>query len=232
MQFKMTRVLPALLFVGALSAQGQYFQLHGGSLSAGGYGQFNTILEQSPRDTNLNYPIAGPNGTTIIGTTSVTNQHQDTTWSAGLLTSFQFHPVAWAGIEMNYGYTRYSEQFSYNSGTPLVGNNVRVPVSEHEATAAYLFHPKHILFQPFMGIGGGAIDVNPAYAQNSGGTNQWRGAGLLEAGFDIPTRSKHIAFRVEGRSLYYRSPNFNTSYLSTRSWRVQSEPVVSAVYRF
>jgi hypothetical protein len=228
----MTRMLPAVLLVGALSAQGQYLKLHRASVSAGGFGQFNTILEQNPRSATLNFTTTSPSGITAPATTTVTNQRQDTTWSAGFLTSFQFHPVAWAGVEMNYGYTRYSEEYSYNPAFSLVGNHVRIPVNEHEATGAYLFHPKHIPFQPFMGIGGGAIDFNPAFPQSTHGTNQWRGAGLLEAGFDLPTMTKHIAFRVEGRSLYYRSPNFSTPYLSTRSWRVQTEPVVSAIYRF
>ena len=91
----------------------------------------------------------------------------------------------------------------------------------------YQFHPKHIPFQPFVNIGGGALDFAP-----NTGQYQWRTAGLLEMGFDLPTHSKHIGFRIAGRSLYYRAPNFNTAAISTREWRVTEEPSVSTYYRF
>jgi hypothetical protein len=221
--------LPLLFAVTMGSAHAQYLKTHDASVSAGGFGQFNTELITDPEPALLpNSPAAG--------SSVVTNERQYTTWSAGFLTSMQFHPVAWAGVELNYGYTRYSEEFAFQQAATLTSTPtsvfLKVPTNEHEATGAYLFHPKHIMFQPFVGIGGGYIDFNPAYPRATGGTNQWRGAGLLEMGFDLPTMSKHIQFRVEGRSLYYRAPNFDSPRISTRTWRAQTEPVVSAVYRF
>jgi hypothetical protein len=121
-------------------------------------------------------------------------------------------------VEVNYGFTHYSELYNFNESSVTAGQQIRVPTDQHEATAAYVFHPRHIPFQPFVNIGGGALDFAPAST-----TNQWRAAGLLEAGFDIPTRNKHLAFRMEGRTLVYRAPNFNTSL---------EEPSLSAVYRF
>ena len=102
-----------------------------------------------------------------------------------------------------------------------------MPTDQHELTAAYLIHPKHIPFQPFIGIGGGSIDFSPSNA-----SNQWRGAGLLESGFDMRTHNPHLSFRIEGRSLYYRSPNFYQPAISTRSWRVTEQPTISAHYAF
>jgi hypothetical protein len=221
------RSLPALLALSAIGAQGQFYKLHGASVSVGGFGQFNRVIES---DTQ---PRTAPFTTPFVGTTTETGQNQYTTQSAGGIASLQFHPVSWAGVELNYAYSRYSELYTYSyANAPGTIDRSRIPTNQHEATGAYLFHPRHIPFQPFMGIGGGAVDFNPAFAAQTGGIHQWRGAGLLEAGFDLPTVAKHIAFRVEGRSLYYRAPDFGSSTLSTRSWRVQAEPVVSAVYRF
>jgi len=223
-------LLPLALAVTAATAHAQIWTLKGANVSVGGTGQFSTILESNPN--NVSSTASGI-------TTTISNQRQDTTWSAGLVASMQFHPVTWAGIEVNYGYTHYQERFSYNQNQNGVISNpqAKVPTDWHEATAGYLIHPKHIPFQPYMVLGGGAIDFNPnaidVYpGEQNSGTHQWRGAGLLEAGFDIPTRNKHLAFRVAGRSLYYRSPNFSTAAISTRSWRVTSEPTISAVYRF
>ena len=193
----------------AATAHAQFYKLKGGSISVGGTGQFDTTLT-----SNGNVASTG------------TNQ-QFTTWSAGFVSSLQFHPVSWAGVEFNYGFTHYQERYAFYYPTSSSQFRVNVPTDAHEATGAYLLHPRHIPFQPFVAIGGGAIDFVPRDAMN-----QWRGAGLLEMGFDIPTHSKHIGFRVEGRSLFYRAPNYYTPQISTRSWRVTEEPEVSAFYRF
>lgn len=215
------RTLPALLALSAVSAQAQYLKTHGGSLSVGGTGQFSTMLEQNNVPVTVN---ANPNGST---TTTVTNQQQFTTWSAGFLTSLQFHPVPWAGIALNYGFNHYQERFQYNfTNTGAVGNT-QVPVDVHEFTGGYLFHPKRIPFQPYLEIGGGALDFAPGVA-----SNQIRGTGLMEVGFDLPTHSPHIGFRVSGRTLIYRAPNFYQPAISTRAWRSTEEPAVSAIYRF
>jgi hypothetical protein len=226
MSITLRRILPILLVSGALSAHAQYLKSHKANISVGIDGQFSETLNAEPE----NSPAAAP--LPVSGTYSVIvgNKQQYTTTSAGFLGSMQFHPVAWAGVELNYGFTHYQERYAFNyvnTSTPTAPEQVRISTDVHEATAAYLFHPKRIPFQPFMGVGGGALDFSPI-----GITNQWRAAGLLEAGFDIPVPSTHIGFRVEGRSLYYRSPNFRSSAISTISWRVTAQPVVSAFYRF
>lgn len=205
-----------------LAASAQFYKLKGGSLSVGGTGNFNTTLTSNSVSGVYNVPQTGGG----VLTTTVSNEQQYTTLSAGFLTSLQFHPVSWAGVEFNYGFNHYSERYGFNYATTTASQLVNVPVDTHEATAAYQFHPRFIPFQSFVNIGGGAIDFAPGIA-----SNQWRGAGLLETGFDIPA-SKRIGFRIEGRALVYRSPNFYTPALSTRSWRVSEQPSVSAYYRF
>lgn len=215
------RTLPALLALSAVSAQAQYLKTHGATLSVGGTGQFSTILEQNnvPVTVNVN-----PNGST---TTQVNNQQQFTTWSAGFLTSLQLHPVSWAGVALNYGFNHYQERYQYNFANTGATGNTQVPVDVHEFTGGYLFHPRHIPFQPYVVIGGGALDFAPAVA-----SNQFRGTGMLETGFDLPIHNEHIGFRIAGRTLIYRAPNFYQPAISTRAWRSTEEPTVSAFYRF
>ena len=218
------RTLPVVLAFSAasLSAQDTYLKAHGASLSVGGTGQFSTLLESNSQYVPLTYSI--PNGTE---TTSVFRQQQFTTWSAGFVTSLQLHPVSWAGVGINYGFNHYQERYLYQYATNSSYGQTHVTTDAHELTGGYLFHPKHILFQPYVEVGGGAIGFYPTQ-----GSTQWRGAGLLETGFDLPIKNEHIGFRVSGRSLYYRSPNFGNPQISTRSWRVTEEPAVSAFYRF
>jgi hypothetical protein len=152
---------------------------------------------------------------------------QQTTNSPGLVFTLRDHPVAWAGVEFNYGFTRYSQRYTYQVAGTNTFSTLSDSNSVHEATAAYLFHPHFRHLQPFIGIGGGAMDFMPTQ-----GPNQWRGAGLLEAGLDIPTRNPHFGFRAQGRSLFYRAPNFNIVGASSKSWVATTEPSGGVYFRF
>ncbi len=220
-------IVALLVAVNAPAQWSQYAKQHGVSISVGATGNFVTPLTTNPKTQSFNTVV--PPGVTLTDT--VSGQWQYITSSPGFLTSFQFHPVPWAGVELNYGYQHYSERFGYIlASKPNVAQLASVPTTTHEATAAYQFHPKHIPFQPFVNIGGGAIDFVPT----AGGPNQWRGAGLVETGFEfgMPYTQQKLALRIQGRGLFYRAPNFNNSLISTNSWRVSSEPSASFVYRF
>lgn len=220
----------SLLICAVAAAQGQFRPLHIGNVSVGGSGQFNTVLTSNPQPASLASPY------NFITSTPL---RQDTTLSAGFVASMQMHPLPWAGVQLNYGFTHYQERFQYQYATPGINSSINtamVPTDWHEATAGYLLHPRFLMLQPYVVVGGGAIDFNPRGGATAltptMGTHQWRGAGYLETGFDLPTPSRHIAFRISGRSLYYRAPNFDTPAIGTRSWRVTSEPTISAVYKF
>ncbi len=220
---KIAYLLSTALLAASFTGNAQFRRFELGSVSVGATGQFTKVLTVNPTPATYPFLVRGQSIQFI-------NQNQDTTGSAGFITKFQFQPTKFAGLELNYGYSKYSELFSYNT----TGNttnattraNVRVKTYWHEATGAILIHPKHIPFQPYVGIGGGAIDFDTR-------DNQWRGAGLLETGFDIPImKNGKSGFRIGGRSLYYRAPNFNSTLFSTRSWRVTAEPEISSYYRF
>lgn len=211
------------LMLAAVTAQAQFNRLKGATLAVSGTNLWSTPV------TNDATPA-----TVIVGTApnasrqTIYGQQQGATSKPGVLATFGFHPVSWAGVELNYQFAQYDEVYSfYYSGQPGVRQYARVPTAFHEATAAYQFHPPHIKFQPYVNVGGGAIDFYPYLA-----SEQWRGAGLVETGFDIPTKSPHLAIRVQGRALIYRAPNFGNPGLSSRSWRVTEEPTAGLVYRF
>ena len=214
-----------MLIAAGSMAQAQYFKAHGASISVGATSPFDKELTSSP-SSGL-YTIPTPTGGVI--NTTVSDQKQYTTDSVGFLSSFQIHPKPWAGVELNYGFSHYSERYGFDYSAATTAQTTNVKTDMHEFTGAYQFHPKHIPFQPFVNVGGGALDFNP---RGQGVSSQIRGAGLLEAGFDLPTYKGHIGFRLEGRSLYYRAPNFYDAAVSTHSWRVSIEPSISTYYRF
>ncbi len=184
-----------------LSAHGQVYKLHQADVAVGGTGQFTT------------------------STTSQDNvPHQATTDSAGFLLTLRDHPLSFAGVEFNYGYTKFHERFTSLQSAPLAN----LPASVHEATGAYLFHRNYKRFQPFVGVGGGALFFNP----QQGTLSQTRGVGLFEVGAEVPTSNPHLGFRVQARSLNYRAPNYNQPAISSSRWVSTNEPSASVFFRF
>lgn len=223
MKFSLKQAVPLCLMLAAVSVQAQFYRLKGATVAVSGSNLWTTPLVDDPT------PVV-----TTVGTSpnalreTVSGQRQGATSKPGVLAQFAFHPKPWAGIEINYQFAQFDEVYQFNySSQPSAVQSARVPVAFHETTAAYQFHPKHIKFQPYVNVGGGYIDFLPYLANE-----QWRGTGLVEAGFDIPTKFPHIAIRVQGRALIYRAPNFYNSALSTRTWRVTEEPTAGFVYRF
>lgn len=223
MKFGIKHAASLGLMLAATGAQAQFNRLKGATISVSATQEFTTPL------TNNASAVPATVGTppnalrqTVFG------QEQGATSKPGVLASFGFHPVSWAGVEVNYQFVQFEQQYSFfYSGSPSTRRYAPTAVAFHEATAAYQFHPKHIKFQPYVNVGGGAVDFLPYLA-----SNQWRAAGLVETGFDIPTKSPHLAIRIQGRVLIYRAPNFNNSAISTRGWVATEEPTAGLVYRF
>jgi hypothetical protein len=178
-------------------AEGGFHVLHNVELGGGAIGQFTPVLP-----------------THNAGAT------QSTTDSFGGLFTFKDHPVSWAGIELNYGFSEFTERY----GSPA---NFRVKTAMHEATGAYIFHPHLRKMQPFLALGGGYIGFMPAL-----GSTQWRGTGLAEVGFDVPTSNPHMGFRFQGRALVYRAPNYYNGAVGTVNWVATTEPMAGVWYRW
>ncbi len=203
---KTTYFLAPLCVAAAVCSQAnaQFYKLHNVDLSGGAIGQFTP---------------------TLTSNSSITNT---ATESFGGIFSVREHPFSFAGVEVNYAYTELSERYSApNTGAVGSQYTARTQTDMHEATAAYLFHANIHHFQPYIAVGGGALDFVPKLGQN-----QWRGAGLVQVGFDIPTSNPHMGFRVMGRSLIYRAPNYFQPNLGSKSWVATVEPSLGVFYRF
>jgi hypothetical protein len=221
--YKITPALPVLLIALGSIAHAQYFKDHAVSISVGATSPFDHQLTSHP--TTGTYTIPTPAGGDID--TTVSNQTTSITDSAGFLTSIQFHPRSWAGVELNYGFNHYARNFDFTYSAANTAQSLEVKQDVHEFTGALQFHSNRKILQPFVSFGTGALDFDPRNL-----SNQIRGAGLLEAGIDAPTYKGHIGFRFEGRALFFRAPNFYQPAISPSSWRASMEPSISTFYRF
>jgi hypothetical protein len=227
------RVLTPLALAAICTAAGhaQFMKKNNVSISVGGFGQYSRSLDSDAVPVTYSYPITPGNNET----TTIYPYRQAPTNSFGGVASLQIHPLPYVGLAFNYSFTHFNEWTQYAVAPNLGLNQLQshaVPTDMLEYTGGYLFHPvkRRIKgIEPYVEIGGGYLDFR---GRDGNGDSQFRGAGLFETGFELPAGNEHISFRAAARSLYYRSPNFDSTTLAVRDWRVTMEPTVSAVYRF
>jgi hypothetical protein len=189
--------------IGAANTSQAQSKFHGADIGVAATGQFTTSITSQDFATN---------GSAL--------PHQWTTESPGVLITVRDRPVPWAGMELNYQYTKFDENF-FTSGP------ISIPTNVHELSAAYLFHMHMHKLAPYIGVGGGGLDFVPA----SGITSQWRGTGLVDLGLDVPTHSKW-GYRIGARDLLYRAPNFYNAGLASSRWVSTEEPYGGVYIKF
>ncbi len=180
------------------------------------------------RDANVGF------GATGLFTSSLTNQtnvpHQAETGSLGFLLTFRDRPVRFVDLEANYQYSSYTERFTAQNNSWVTN----VPLSFHEFTGGYIFHTQPDRFhplrpKPYVVVGGGAIYFNPSPVHVH---TQIRPTGLFELGVDLASFNTHVTYRLTGRVLSYRAPNFNNAGIATSAWHATVEPGVSVVLHY
>lgn len=166
-----------------------------------------------------------------------------TTPSAGFLATFQQQIRPLQGYDINFGYTRLTENYERNQGTfnpaPGVISGVfsrgSIPADVFEISSAYVVkRPQHgSRFQPFAEGGGGVLIFSPTTAPFEGHSS-YRASFLVGGGVDYKISDK-FALRAEYRGLIYKNPDF-AAVLSavpvSKYFTVTSEPTVSLRYHF
>jgi opacity protein-like surface antigen len=156
---------------------------------------------------------------------------QDPTNSGGFLASYRLAFGNHSGVELNYGYSRSSQNYTDAFLGPLAGQQANV----HEATAAYVFSLNRSgRLDPFVLGGGGALIFSPVgnfFSSITEADTQAKGTFLYGAGVDYRLM-RGLGLRLQYRGLVYEAPDFGLSALSTGSWTHTAEPSVGLVFRF
>ena len=166
-----------------------------------------------------------------------------TTPSAGFLATFQQQIRPLLGYDINFGYTKLTENYQADSGnfavSPAVttGSFTRgsVPANVFEISGAYTVkRPQYgSRFQPFAEAGGGVLIFDPTTAPFEGHSS-YRATFLFGGGVDCRL-SASLGLRAEYRGLLYKNPDFGaviTPIPTTKYFTVTSEPTISLQYRF
>jgi opacity protein-like surface antigen len=179
--------------------------------------------------------------------TTTTEQSQGTSPSPGVFGTFHQQLKPLLGYNVNFGYTKFSEDYSYGqqfvpsatSTFPASSSFTQgsIGTSMYDLTVAYVFEgPRNKRFNTFGQFGGGGLFFLPS--QNTlTAKDQTRPAMVFGVGTNYKL-TDHLDFRAEYRGLFYKSPDFTLppydgfNFPMAKLFTVTSTPAVSLVYRF
>jgi len=205
------------------------------SLVAGAHAQTEapppTKLQKQLDKLDLSIAGVGIFNNTVSGTIlpSAPNQGLEMTQhgsnTLGALVTLRYVAKPYFGFEGNYGYARYTENFSNIGGVQTQAN---------EYTLGYLATPAFTIFdfQPFVSVGAGSIGFRPTPRGGQGLTIQARAAYYYSAGIQKEYFSEHFGFRASFRQLFFLAPDYGQNYLTIKQRTITSEPSVGFYLKF
>ena len=184
------------------------------------------------------------NGFGVFGNgTSGNGISQQETQSGGAAAGYRFHLNAASSLEGRYGFSRDSQKYTIGGTGGAVSS---VPSYLSEISGSYIYSlPEFRYFQPFLEGGGGLLIFSPGnyggasvttansiYGGTSSGLQtQTKGIFVYGGGADVPVVSR-VTFRIEVRSLIYKTPDFGTVTFQTNSFSFLYEPSLGVAYHF
>jgi hypothetical protein len=143
----------------------------------------------------------------------------------GALVTLRYVAKPYVGFEGNYGYARYTENFSNIGGVQTQAN---------EYTLGYLATPGFTIFdfQPYVSVGAGSIGFRPTPRGGQGLTIQARAAYYYSAGIQKEYFSEHFGFRAGFRQLFFLAPDYGQNYLTIKQRTITSEPTFGFYLKF
>jgi opacity protein-like surface antigen len=166
-----------------------------------------------------------------------------TTPSAGVLATFQQQIRPLLGYDINFGYTKLTENYERNSGVlnPSTGvitgafSRGSIPANVYEISSGYVVkRPQNgSRFQPFAEAGGGVLIFAPTTTPFQSHSS-YRAAFLFGGGVDYRINA-NFRLRAEYRGLLYKNPDFaavNSFVPVSKYFTVTSEPTISLQYHF
>lgn len=198
-------------------------QLHKLDLSLAGVGLFNS-------------KATGPVVTNLLATNQgqlITEFGSNTT---GLLLSIHYPVKPYFGLEFNYGYGRYTENFQgpgVQNFLPVNTTNFQVQTKVNEYTFGYLVTPPHPIFgmQPFASVGAGTQAFKPTAFGGQEEPEKARMTYYYGLGLQKEYNA-HFGFRLGYRQLFFLAPDFGQNYLTILKHVTTYEPMVGFYLRY
>jgi hypothetical protein len=172
------------------------------------------IITPSVSGTNT---LAPPNQKTLS---------QDGSTTVGVLGTLRYTKSRYIGLEANYSFARYTENFSaYIIG----GAQTRV----NEYSLGWVIHPHEFLtVQPYLSIGAGTMAFHPTAGGGQGLPFQYRATYYYNVGVDKTVFSPNFGVRLGLRQAFFKAPDFGQNYLTINKQTNTLEPNVGFFLKF
>jgi opacity protein-like surface antigen len=186
-------------------------QMHHIDFAISGDGMFTTTA------TGTNYSGTTPTQTPIQLSVKPSN-------TLGALVTLRYTKSPWVGLEGNFGYARYTENY-----TAFV-----VPqTNADEYSFGYVVHPGTLFgLKTFASAGSGSIAFRPT---NGGGLrlpNQARQVYYYDIGVENTLFNSNFGLRLQFRQSLYLAPDFGQNYLTIKQHVISTEPAFGFYYHF
>ena len=194
-------------------------QLHRLDLGITGVGEFNSAV------TGPVVPLASNTGQSI-------KQYGSNT--LGALVTIGYTAKPYVGFEFNYGYARYTENYTgAGAVTCCTTNDFQIQTGADEITLGYVAHPPHPIFglQPFLGAGAGSIEFKPTAHGGQGASKHARAAYYYSVGVQKDI-TPHLGLRAGFRELFFLDPDYGLNYLTILKHANTYEPSVGFYLRY
>jgi putative cofactor-binding repeat protein len=196
-------------------------QLHKIDLSINGVGIYNSTVTGN-----------------VVPNMEISNQGLSITQfgsnTAGALVSLQYIAKPYFGLELNYGYARYTENYEgagivYDLGI----SNFQVQTKVNEYTFGYVATPPHPIFgfQPFLGAGFGTMGFKPTAGGGQELPEKARAVYYYALGLQKDL-NPHFGLKLGFRELFFIDPDFGQNYLTILKHANTYEPMAGFYFRY
>jgi hypothetical protein len=208
-------------------------QLHKFDLSISGVGEYNSsvtgpVLSKNASNYCVYNPPAAP---TDCGANNITQFGSNT---AGALVGLRYVAKPYIGLEFNYGYARYTENYQGAAVLTATGSSdFQVQTKVNEYTIGYLVTPPHPVFgfQPFVSAGFGTTAFKPTAGGGQELPEKARATYYYSLGLQKDYGS-HLAFHAGFRELFFLAPDFGQNYLTILKHVTTYEPMIGFSVRY
>ena len=188
-------------------------QIHKMDLALTGVGEYNTTVH-GPVVSGL---LASDQG-------QVVTQFGSNTF--GALATLRYVARPYFGLEFNYGYARYTENYT------VAPYQIQTKVNEY--TIGYVATPPHPILglQPYVGAGAGSIAFKPTAKGGEGAPEKARAAYYYTLGVQKDFDNGHLGLRAGFRELFFLDPDFGQNYLTILKHANTYEPQAGFYLRY
>jgi hypothetical protein len=203
-----------------------------------------TALQRQLQKLDLSVQGTGVYNSTVSGTVieqpGVSNAGEAMTQfgsnTLGALVSIHYPVKPYFGLEFNYSFARYTENYEGPAVSAFLPNGItkfQVQTKVNEYTFGYLISPAYTIFglRPFASAGGGPMAFKPTPGGGQEEPEKARMTYYYSLGF-TKDLSPHFGLRAGFRELFFLDPDFGQNYLTILKHATTLEPTAGFYIRY